>query len=454
MAWETFEPTARDLLITQVRNGEITPEEAEVAAERGGFGPLATQPSPIDFDPAQMPYWSLPMAVAWIAWRDTNQVREHCAEYRENWLQWFPGSWNIPTDDGTDFKRIDGYELKTSRQSTVIRLALTETYLSSTETLPPTSEMTVADAEKQLLKALAAGSLVAVAKDQTGKVVEIPQREWPYLRLFEEQESDVLKYDALDAKPAFTEVKLKRDDLQRIWQEFLVEPYMIEPMSRAGAAGYVPFCAALHWIMTMGGTVSRNLKDLEAWNESVKKALPLISTGEIQIVGRPASGGAAETIPSETFAGALVSQPLSEEMISVILGDDAWISCTPYIDEQHWKSDFNDKLYLTRYGSAGWTHLQVKKADVLREMQFDAVVVEKRPPIYISGAPGRPTSMNLIRLEFEARYRRQETEPSITLEAVALAEWLSRTHPEATPMKAKTIRNQLASDFRKRNAQK
>jgi hypothetical protein len=147
--------------------------------------------------------------------------------------------------------------------------------------------------------------------------VEIPQREWPYLHLFEEQESDVLKYGALDAKPAFTDVKLKRDDLQRVWQEFLIEPYMIEPMSRAGAAGYVPFCAALHWIMTMGGTVSRNLKDREAWNESVKKALPLISTGEIQIVGRPASGGAAETIASETFAGVLVSQPLSEEMISV-----------------------------------------------------------------------------------------------------------------------------------------
>ena len=117
--------------------------------------------------------------------------------------------------------------------------------------------MTIAKAEKELLFALAAGHLVAIAKDSAGKVVDIPQREWPYLELFEEQECDVLKHDALDAIPAFTEVKLGRKDLQRLWEEFLVQPYMIEPMNRAGTAGYVAFCAALHWIMTEGGTASR-----------------------------------------------------------------------------------------------------------------------------------------------------------------------------------------------------
>ena len=75
--------------------------------------------------------------------------------------------------------------------------------------------MTIAKAEKELIFALAAGHLVAIAKDGAGKVVEIPQREWPYLQLFEEQESDVLKHNALDATPAFTEIKLWRKDLQR-----------------------------------------------------------------------------------------------------------------------------------------------------------------------------------------------------------------------------------------------
>jgi hypothetical protein len=87
--------------------------------------------------------------------------------------------------------------------------------------------MTVAKAEKQLLTALAAGHLHAVAKDRTGNVVDIPQRKWPYLHLFEEQESDVLKYDALDATPAFTDVKLKRDDLKRLWKRLPARLFLL-----------------------------------------------------------------------------------------------------------------------------------------------------------------------------------------------------------------------------------
>jgi len=452
MAWETYEPTPRDVLITRVRIGELTPEEAEAAAEQGGFGPLATKPSPIDFDPTQIAYWSLPMAMAWVAWRSIQQVREHCAEYREDWLAWFPGSWNVPTDDGNAFKRIDGHELKSVRRPTVVRLGLTESYLTSTETLPPTCQMTVAKAEKQLLTALAAGHLHAVARDRTGNVTEIPQREWPYLRLFEEQECDVLKYDPLDATPAFTDVKLKRDDLQRLWQEFLVQTYMIEPMTRAGAAGYVPLCAALHWIMTEGGTASQKLEDSEAWVRSVRRLIPLISTGEIQIIGRPGSGGPPEVIAGEKFAGVLVSQPARDE-ISVLVGTDAWIGCNCYIDDQHWNGGFNDQLYLSHYGPASWTHLQVKKGDILREVKFE-IKNDAQHLTYASGAPGRPTSMNLIRGEFDARHSRGERAKTITQEAEALADWLGKAHPGAVPVKAKTIKNQLASEFRIRNARK
>jgi hypothetical protein len=154
------------------------------------------------------------MASAWIAWRVTDAVREHCADYRENCLLWFPGSRNIPTGDGIEFKRIDGYELRSLRRSTSGRLLLIESYLGSTEKLPTTSQMTITKAEKELFVALAAGHLIALAKDNTGKIVEIPQREWPYLQIFEEQESDVLKHNALDATPAFTKIKFWRKDLR------------------------------------------------------------------------------------------------------------------------------------------------------------------------------------------------------------------------------------------------
>jgi hypothetical protein len=179
--------------------------------------------------------------------------------------------------------------------------------------------------------------------------------------------------------------------------------------------------------------------------------LPLISTGEIQIIGRPGAGGPPQTIAGEAFASVKVSQPTKDEF-SVLVGANPWIGCTCYIDDQHWHADFNDQLHLSHYGPASWTHLQVKKGDVLREISFRNKEIP--PPTYSSGAPGRPTSMNLIRQEFEARYSRGETAGSITLESTALADWLAKAHPLAAPVKAKTIKNQLSDQFRRRNAQK
>ena len=84
---------ARDILIDQVRRGNLSPEAAETEAAKQGFGPLATEPDPLELDPEGMAWWSLPLAVAWIAWRNGTSVREHCAEYRDKWLVWIPGWW-------------------------------------------------------------------------------------------------------------------------------------------------------------------------------------------------------------------------------------------------------------------------------------------------------------------------------------------------------------------------
>jgi len=170
MDWLTLEPDARDILIDRVRRGSLSPEEAETEAAKQGFGPLATVPDPLEFDPDEMAWWSLPMAVAWIAWRDASSVRENCAEYREKWLIWIHGSWNIPTDDRNEFKRIDGHELRAVGPSTVCRLSLSETRLKSKGRLSTTTKMTIREAEKRLFIALAAGRIVAIAKDATTRV--------------------------------------------------------------------------------------------------------------------------------------------------------------------------------------------------------------------------------------------------------------------------------------------
>jgi hypothetical protein len=256
----------------------------------------------------------------------------------------------------------------------------------------------------------------------------------------------------LDRSAAFVEIKLKREDIQRLWVEFVVEPQMIEPMTRPENAGYVPLCSALHWIMTRGGSVVKHLNDDEAWKASIDRLLPLISTDEVETIGRPRSGGPAQPIKGHVFAGILVPAPLTVSF-PVLTGDDPWISCTPYTDEPHWAADFNDQAFLDGMGGPAWTHLRVKKTDVLRHIVFEQKSAEERT-IYETGAPGRPSSMQLVRVEFKSRHHRGLTAASITKEAEALSEWLRKAHPEAPQLKPKTIKNGLAEDYRKLRARK
>lgn len=152
---------------------------------------------------------------------------------------------------------------------------------------------------------------------------------------------------------------------------------MIEPMTREGAAGYVPLCAALHWIATTGGRQPVHLEDKKSWDGCVGRLLPLISTGEIEIIGNPVVGGTVEKIDQRMFAQIHLTQPLRDSIFGLGNGDP-WISCMLFVDDHHWAHGFNDHLYLRKGTNPAWTHLQVKKADVLREFPFYGTPLSKR----------------------------------------------------------------------------
>ena len=69
----------------------------------------------------------------------------------------------------------------------------------------------------ELWHALSEGHLIARGFDTDGAVVEIPSREWVYLRLREERGRDVLRYDAVGRSPPFTAVTLRQSDVLRLW---------------------------------------------------------------------------------------------------------------------------------------------------------------------------------------------------------------------------------------------
>lgn len=68
-----------------------------------------------------------------------------------------------------------------------------------------------------LWQALSQGPLVALGIDAQQAVVEIPSREWIYVRLREEGERDVLNDDAVGRPEPFTGVTLRQSDVLRLW---------------------------------------------------------------------------------------------------------------------------------------------------------------------------------------------------------------------------------------------
>lgn len=97
--WIPFVPDDRDNLISDVREGRLTPEQAEAKANELGIGPLERLPDPAQFDPMEEPFWTLPMAVAWIAWRDVHAVRLSWDKYRKECLFWAPKTYWVPGNE-------------------------------------------------------------------------------------------------------------------------------------------------------------------------------------------------------------------------------------------------------------------------------------------------------------------------------------------------------------------
>src|SRR5262245_44452987 len=84
-----------DDLLDRVRRGVLTPDAAEAEAERLGLGQLANTPDPSKFDPMRETWWTLPMTLAWMAWRSPDRVRWFWDAYRLQCLDWHFREWRV-----------------------------------------------------------------------------------------------------------------------------------------------------------------------------------------------------------------------------------------------------------------------------------------------------------------------------------------------------------------------
>lgn len=72
----------REKLFERAKYGEISGEEADAEAVRLGLSRFSSEPGPDEFRPEDLTHWTLPMALAWIAYMDLKEVREWSAPYR------------------------------------------------------------------------------------------------------------------------------------------------------------------------------------------------------------------------------------------------------------------------------------------------------------------------------------------------------------------------------------
>jgi hypothetical protein len=437
----------RDDLIDDVQHGRMTPEAAEAEAVRLGLPPIAPKPDPDSFNPMGEAWWTLVMALAWISWRSPRKVCEFWDVYRcECW------DWTYLDTQGRGNGR---WYLEQRKPATLSRLMYEATY-DKAHDLVPDGWIGIEDAKAKLWAALSDDALQAtgMARPNGGERVAIPDHEWRDLAPFEENARTVLfvrRGDLLSSGGGYNDVTLRRQNVMALWPphrgEVLLErlPTVMKP----DGAGYMPLVCAAQWIATRGGSVDFPPKDVSRWRDAFAELLDRIASEHVTVTG--IRDNVREKLSGHLFASCLVDYPYQEVPTSVIFSEELYLSSAPY-DAQWWDRGYDDSLR-NRWG-VKWAKLMVLKSDVARWWPFasDSGASSESDPIYDTGAPGRPSSRRLVEIEHAARWDRGEAIEKIGAEANALAQWLKQTHPKAPPLTAKTIRNTLGAEHRRRLA--
>jgi hypothetical protein len=142
------------------------------------------------------------------------------------------------------------------------------------------------------------------------------------------------------------------------------KPPELPELMKPDGAGYMPLYCAAQWIATRGGTQEINPLDEAIWREAFKDLRDRIASGDVKVVGeRP--DGVSEDISGAHFASCSVDYPFSDRRI---LGNELCLVSHPYLDDEHWRYVFDDRLENRR--GVRWRRLQALKADVARCWPF------------------------------------------------------------------------------------
>lgn len=141
-----------------------------------------------------------------------------------------------------------------------------------------------------------------------------------------------------------------------------------------------------------------------------------------------------------TLIDCLIAYPLEKIDDELVLKEELVLVSRPYIDDQHWRSGFDDSLRSCEGPS--WTRIRVRKADVAAAWPF---VLDEAS--YRSGNPGRPSARPYVIKEYVARCEAGEMGQNQRADAKVLEAWLSEEHPKAPSAQWQAI-ERMIQDYR------
>ncbi|MGH9553226.1 MAG: hypothetical protein ACRD3W_27850, partial [Terriglobales bacterium] len=305
----------------------MTPNNAESEAKRLGLGPLASESNPNDYDPMGEPFWSLPMAVAWIAYRTQDAVRNWWDEYRKEFSVWRYQEWRV----GPDGPIHQGHFLEKRPEATLALLKMAEVWPGQI------GLMSIAEAIDAPWFALRSGRLEATGIDEdTARRVPIPAEQWHDLTWFEEKGRDVIR---AELKPGYNTARygdliVPAEAIRARWPARAAPGLRLPELMRPEGGGYMPLYCAAQWIATEGGSISFDPCDENVWKPAYEQLLARIASEEIKVIG--SRNGERQPVPGFHFAGCRIDYPFVEEPFELLISDDLYLSSFAYLDEQHW----------------------------------------------------------------------------------------------------------------------
>lgn len=327
---------ARDIVLGLAQDGIVAPDEAEAMAKQWGLPPFQESPNAARLDPLTQANWTLPMALAWLAWRTPEAVRNEWDDYRRECWRWRGFHRRLPIDGGKSWREVHGFELVQLGDPTARELSLTEALDIGWDNA--ILHMSVKAAREALWNALANGILVGTAADETGNVVSIPPREWAYLELAYSLDSPDYLRRPQSLQPVYRNLIFSSKDVMRLWKPMrMATPHQVaRPFEYPNSERYWPLVAACVWVGAEGQSLTTDQIANAAIDEIGARPLFSALNGGFLMATGVNRDLIRETIPSPYWEMATLDPSVPGHVVSFVdeAANGLWGTMTPSGDSE------------------------------------------------------------------------------------------------------------------------